>query len=203
MECTVSLQKVFFEWLSQLILWHLLSPVCIGGQLCMYRIQGSTYSLSDSLWILDKLPRCKYACRSHVALILWASPREEGNNQLEHMARSNECSHKTHIIIYIYIYISLEWLLSKGIVLTFAACIKLNVNKKNVIPNLRLHHSFCDRASSTWLSYCHAGKWTQPFWPQWKHEKKSHAGRMIQFSMLIARSQKIYLRFKVDSTTPQ
>ena len=128
MECTVSLQKVFFEWLSQLILWHLLSPVCIGGQLCMYRIQDSTYSLSDSLWILDKLPRCKYACRSHVALILWASPREEGNNQLEHMARSNECSHKTHIII--YIYISLEWLLSKGIVLTFTACIKLNVNKK-------------------------------------------------------------------------
>lgn len=65
---------------------------------------------------------------THVALILWASPREEGNNQLEHMARSNECSHKTHIII--YIYISLEWLLSKGIVLTFTACIKLNVNKE-------------------------------------------------------------------------
>lgn len=132
MECTVSLQKViFFEWLSQLILWHLLSPVCIGGQLCMYRIQDITYSLSDSLWILDKLPRCKYACRSHVALILWASPREDGNNQLEHMARSNECSHKTHInYTYIYIYIISEWLLSKGIALTFTTCLKLNVNNK-------------------------------------------------------------------------
>lgn len=96
---TVSLQKVFFEWLSQLILWHLLLYVLGGGSACTEsKILHTPYLIHFGFWT-----SCQDA-NKHVGPMALLScehrqGKEEGNNQLEHMARSNECSHKTHIII--------------------------------------------------------------------------------------------------------